>query len=133
MLLFPAATTSNSLIGAVSAAIRSATGNGGSSRKVPAATLPVVFFVWGPGRIVPVRVADLSITEKLYDPLLLNPTYVEAQLRLKVLTREELKYVPGKLGSVATAAYVYSQSLRQAQSLDNLVNDAAAVIGMLPL
>ena len=59
----------------------------------------MVLFVWGPGRIVPVRVTALSITEKLYDATLLNPTHVEAQITLRVLTQDELKYVTGPLGT----------------------------------
>jgi len=37
---------------------------------------PTVLFVWGPGRILPVRVTGLSITEKLYDEFL-NPTHAD--------------------------------------------------------
>jgi hypothetical protein len=133
MLLFPTAPAGGGLIGSVSAALGITGSSSSPTRPVPAATLPVVFFVWGPGRIVPVRVANLSITEKLYDPKLLNPVYVEAQLTLRVLTQEELQYVTGKLGSVARAAYTYSQKLRQALALQNLTSDVASIIGMLPV
>ncbi len=37
---------------------------GERERQVPPAQLPTVIFVWGPGRIVPVRVGALSITER---------------------------------------------------------------------
>lgn len=134
MLLFPTAPAGGGLVGTVSAALGITAGaSSGPKRPVPAATLPVVFFVWGPGRILPVRVATLSITEKLYDPKLLNPVYVEAQLSLRVLTQEELQYVSGKLGSVARAAYTYSQRLRQTLALSNVVDEAASIIGMLPV
>ena len=53
------------------------------------AAVPVTLFVWGPGRIVPVRVTDLTITEQLYNPSL-NPIHAEAQLSLRVLTPAEL-------------------------------------------
>jgi hypothetical protein len=109
MLLFPTAPPGGGLIGSVTAAL----GIGGSSssdptRQVPAAQLPMVLFVWGPGRIVPVRVTTLTITETLYDAVLLNPTHVEARIGLRVLTQEELKYVDGPLGSLANTAYSYS-------------------------
>ncbi len=134
MLLFPTATPGGGLIGSVTAAL----GIGGSSstdptRQVPAAQLPTVLFIWGPGRIVPVRVTTLTITEKLYDPVLLNPTHVEAQLGLRVLTQEELKYVDGPLGSLANTAYSYSQGLREALALANLANAVESIIGMLPV
>src|SRR5712692_5754084 len=52
--------------GAVAGAIGGAAG-GGVKRPVPRLQVPVVLFVWGPGRIVPVRVTALSVTETLYD------------------------------------------------------------------
>ena len=61
-----------------------------------------MLFVWGPGRIVPVRVTGLTITEKLYDPLL-NPIHAEVQLTLRVLTPDELKSTTGRLKDFAVA------------------------------
>jgi hypothetical protein len=91
-----------------------------------------VLFVWGPGRILPVKVTGLTITEKLYDPLL-NPTHADATVNLKVLTPEELVYVTGPLRGLAKGAYTYSQGLRQALAAANLANSAESIIGMLPL
>ena len=90
-----------------------------------------MLFVWGPQRIVPVKVTGLTITEKLYDPLL-NPTHADVQITLKVLTPEELVKVKSELGTVAKVAYAYSQVLRQAQAVANLGDAAASIIGMLP-
>ena len=134
MLLFPTAPPGGGLIGSVTAAL----GIGGSSspsptQQVPSAQLPTVLFVWGPGRIVPVRVTALSITEKLYDATLLNPIHVEAQMTLRVLTQDELKYVDGPLGTLANMAYTYSQGLREALALANLANAVESIIGMLPV
>jgi hypothetical protein len=135
MLLFPTAPPGGGLIGSVTAAL--GVGGGSSSpdptRQVPAAQLPTVLFVWGPGRIVPVRVTQLTITEKLYDSTLLNPTHVEAQIGLRVLTKEELTYVTGPLGSLAKIAGTYSQGLREALAIANLANAAESIIGMLPV
>jgi len=134
MLLFPTAAPGSGLIGSISSAL----GLGGSSspsptQQVPAAQIPTVLFVWGPGRIVPVRVSALSITEKLYDSDLLNPTHVEAQITLKVLTQDELKYVDGPLGSLANTASSYMQTLREALALANLANAVTSLVGMLPV
>ena len=135
MLLFPTAPPGGGLIGSVTAAL--GIGGGSSSpsptQQVPAAQLPTVLFVWGPGRIVPVRVTALSITEKLYDATLLNPIHVEAQITLRVLTQDELKYVDGPLGSLANMAYSYSQGLREALAIANLANAVTSIIGMLPV
>ena len=82
---------------------------------------------------MPVRVTTLTITEKLYDATLLNPTHVEAQVGLRVLTKEELAYVDGPLGSLAKIANTYSQGLREALALANLANAVESIIGMLPV
>lgn len=130
MLQYPSAAFSGGLVGKVTASL----GLGGSSdtsAQVPNNDVPTVLFVWGPQRIVPVRVTSLNITEKLYDTLL-NPIQAEAQISLKVLTPDELVAVDGVMGSLAQAAYVYSQGLRQVQALANLGDSAASIIGMLP-
>ena len=90
--------------------------------------------MWGPGRIVPVRVTGLTITEKLYDGLL-NPTHAEAQLSLRVLTPDELEALDDKdiLKGLAKTAYSYSQGLRQVLAVANLANSVESIIGMLPL
>ncbi len=64
MLLYPTSPTGG-LIGAVSAAVRLAsTGtSSGPTRSVPQSVMPVTLFIWGPGRIVPVRMTGLTITE----------------------------------------------------------------------
>jgi hypothetical protein len=133
MLLFPTAPPGGGLIGSLTTALTGGSSSSTPIAQVPAAQLPTVLFVWGPGRIVPVRVTALSITEKLYDAILLNPTHVEAQITLKVLTADELKYVDGPLGSLATIANTYSQGLREALAIANLANAVSSIIGMLPV
>lgn len=105
-------------------------GGGGTQRSVPSMQVPTVLFVFGPGRIVPVRVTSLTITEKLYDGLL-NPTHAEAVISLKVLTPQELQSVNGPLKQIAQGAYVYSHGLRQALAIANLANASDTVIGWL--
>jgi hypothetical protein len=135
LLQFPTQETSPPLVGAVSAAA-SAAGAGASAAdsqtvSVPFSQVPIVLFVWGPLRIVPVRVTALSVSEKLYDGLL-NPTHAEAQITLTVLTPDEIQSVTGSMAGIATAAYSYTQGVRQAQALANLGEAAASILGMLP-
>jgi hypothetical protein len=134
MLLYPASATTGGLLGTVTAAVGSLFGAGGgdTKRQVPANTVNTVLFVWGPGRIVPVRVTGLTVTERLYDALL-NPTRAEVQLTLRVLTDDELKHDNDTLAGLARAASSYSQGLRQTLAVANLVNAAESVVGMLPL
>lgn len=50
---------------------------------------PFVLFVWGPKRVVPVRITDFSITEEQYDPKL-NPVRAKVSLGLRVLSYNDL-------------------------------------------
>lgn len=141
MLMYPtAAGGPGVLLGAVSASVSigsagisiGASASASVARNVPVSQVPTVLFIWGPGRVVPVRVTSLSINEKLYDALL-NPKSAEAQLELRVLTPEELASVTGPLAGVAKAAYAYSQGLRQTLAVANLANAAESIIGMIPV
>ena len=52
--------------------------------------MPPLLFVWGPQRILPVRVTGLSITEEAYDTFL-NPLQAKVALELFVLSYYDLK------------------------------------------
>jgi hypothetical protein len=136
MMLYPSgAFDSSKLLGTASVAVAPSLLGGSSKKKtnVPQLVMPTVLFVWGPFRIVPVRVKTLTITEKLYDSLLLNPTHAEAQVGLEVLTPDEVIALKDSLKKVAVVAYNYSLAFRQAMALANLANAADSVIGMLPI
>jgi hypothetical protein len=139
MLQFPSGSFSGTqLLGSVSASVSvggnslSFSGSSSSSQQsVPSSQVPTVLFIWGPQRIVPVRVTELSITEKLYDALL-NPIQAEVRISLRVLTPDEVVAVQGPMSEVAKIAYVYTQGLRQVQAAANLADSADSIIGMLP-
>jgi len=132
LLLFPATEGGGGLVGAVSAAL-SGGGPAPSSTAVPAGDLPLVFFIWGPGRVDPVRVTALTITEKLYDSVMLVPVQAEAHIELKVLSTPELRFLSGGLGTLAGAASSYMSSLRQKLALANLANSTDSIAVMLPV
>lgn len=130
MLMFPVGAGGGGLLGSVSAAFG---GKPPPTTGVPKAKVPMVLFVWGPGRIVPVRVTSLSIKETLYDPILLNPTEATASVGLEVLTPEALaSATEGVLKDVAVAAWNINHALRQALAIANLANAVESSIGMLP-
>jgi hypothetical protein len=52
---------------------------------------PLVLFVWGKSRIVPVKVSDFSITEEAFDPAL-NPIRAKVSFSLRVLSVDDLGY-----------------------------------------
>ena len=50
---------------------------------------PLTVLVWGPGRAVPVRLSDLTITEQAFDPGLF-PTRATVEVSLQVLSYSDL-------------------------------------------
>lgn len=87
----------------------------------PSTKLPTVLFFWGPLRILPVSVTNLSITETEYDPLL-NPLRAEISVNLEVLT-------PAQTTKLATLAFEYSQGVKKVMAALNLANAAQIGIG----
>jgi len=61
----------------------------GSSFVVPA-QIPIVLFVWGAPRVVPVIVNSVSVTESAYDQLL-NPIQAKVDLEMRSMTDLELQ------------------------------------------
>ena len=51
---------------------------------------PLALFIWGPTRVLPVRITSFSITEEAYDTLL-NPIRAKVDLSLYVLSYSDLK------------------------------------------
>jgi hypothetical protein len=51
---------------------------------------PMTLFIWGPWRVLPVRITGLSITEDAYDTLL-NPIRATVDLSLRVLSYSDLR------------------------------------------
>lgn len=52
---------------------------------------PLLLFVWSRSRIVPVKLADFSITEEAFDPAL-NPIRAKLSLSLRVLSVDDLGF-----------------------------------------
>ena len=51
---------------------------------------PLTLFVWGPTRVLPVRITSFSITEEAFDTLL-NPVRAKVDLTMQVLSYYDLK------------------------------------------
>jgi hypothetical protein len=77
---------------------------------------PLTLFVWGPQRVLPVRLTGFSITEEAYDPLL-NPIRAKVDLSLYVLSYADLQ--------VATAGYdlfLAHQIIKESMAVANIYN-----------
>jgi hypothetical protein len=77
---------------------------------------PLILFVWGPTRVLPVQLASLSITEEAYDTLL-NPTRAKADLSLNVLSYHDLSFA-----SPANALFMAHQITKEVLATTNLFN-----------
>ena len=75
---------SQGLIGDVVASARALVGK--ASEQAIRPTVPVVLFVWGPGRILPVRITSFSVDETLFSPSL-HPIQATVTLGLRYSRR----------------------------------------------
>jgi hypothetical protein len=89
---------------------------GGAGAAVPPGRLPLTLFLWGPGRITPVRLTSLTITETAFDELL-NPIHASADLGFTVLRVDDL----GADQTFARAAATYYQGSREVKAVLQLV------------
>jgi hypothetical protein len=80
--------------------------------QISPADLPLILFVWGPSRVVPVDVTSFSISEEAFDPRL-NPIRAKVELALRVLTYMELPL--NSLGRDAFNAYQHDKENRAAE------------------
>jgi len=88
--------------------------------------VPLVLFVWGPSRVLPVRLTEFSVTEKAFDQLL-NPIQAEVSLGMRVLTYMELKET--SLGYLAGIAI---QAQKEGLARLNLANAAGQILDLIP-
>jgi hypothetical protein len=88
--------------------------------------VPLVLFVWGVRRVVPVRLMNFSVTEEAFDQQL-NPIQAKVELGMRVLTYLELQQT-----SVGYGAYLATQVQKEGLARLNLLNSAEQIIGMLP-
>jgi hypothetical protein len=97
----------------------------GSSIISPAQA-PLVLFVWGAPRVVPVRVSSVSITEQAYDQLL-NPIRARVQLGMRSLTAPELLQAGTPFDTLGLVNHIAKEVLARA----NIVNSVGQISGML--
>jgi len=84
---------------------------------------PLTLFVWGPKRVLPVRLTDFSITEEAYD-VNLNPIRAKVSLGLRVLSYNDLPLThPGYY------LFLAHQVVKETMATIGSVNNLAAVAG----
>ena len=95
----------------------------GSPFVVPAFT-PVVLFIWGPARVLPVQVQQVTITEQQFDSHL-NPINAKVDLSLVVLDAGQLKQ---PFRTLATVNHVAKEAMARVGT----VQSAGQISSLLP-
>ncbi|NVB76940.1 MAG: hypothetical protein HOV81_00965 [Kofleriaceae bacterium] len=137
MLLYP---QGESLLGSLVGSVSVSLGAGGFSAKMSKDAfakrdeVPVTLFVWGPGRIVPVRLQSFTVEEQQWNQLL-YPTRAKVQLGMKVLTKDALQKdttssSDGK--DIAAFCYDWTRGQKEALAVANIANSVESILGMLP-
>lgn len=111
-------------IDTIGSALSSATKKG-AEKPVPRERVPRILFIWGPSRVLPVIITQMSIAEKKYD-MLLNPVQAEVQIGFSVPSR----VATGDL--VGEGAIKYSQMIKDTQAKLNLAKVAEFARDIVP-
>lgn len=85
------------------------------------AEAPMVLFVWGPARVLPVRLTSFSITEEAYDQRL-NPIRAKVELSLTVLSYHDLSLL-----SPGHAVFLTHHIIKEVMAVTNVFNSAANI------
>ena len=141
MLLYP---QGDSLLGGLLGSVSISVGGAGASvggaagaaagavQPVPRGTVPVVLFVWGPGRIVPVRLTSFTVEEQAYSPLL-YPIRAKVNMGLKILTPKDFPTCNRKLSEeLAITAFNFTRKQKEVLAAANMANSVESILGMLP-
>ena len=134
MLLYPQGDSLlGSLLGSVSVSLGGVSISGGTGvQPASRGTVPVVLFVWGPGRIVPVRLTSFSVEEQAYSPLL-YPIRAKVTIGLKILTPKDFPTCNRKLSEdLAITAFKFTRKQKEVLAAANLANSVESILGMLP-
>lgn len=139
MLLYPQEESLlGGLLGSISGSVSVSAGGtsiggsaGGSVDTVPRGAVPVVMFVWGPGRIVPVRLTSFSVEEQAFSPIL-YPIRAKVSVGLKILTSADFPEPRSFSQELAVAAFEFTRKQKQVLAAANLANSVESILGMLP-
>lgn len=98
----------------------------------PRATVPTTIFVWGPGRIVPVRITSFNIEEVQYNQLL-YPHRAKVTVGMRVLTSRDFPETGDADKAeykIARFCYDFTFAQKQILALANIYNTVASVLDM---
>jgi hypothetical protein len=95
--------------------------------QVAPADLPLVLFIWGKSRVVPVKITSFSVSEEAFDTLL-NPIAAKVELGVQVLT-----YMEFPSSSIGRDAFLaYQKGKETLATLDRPGTNTAGIRNLLP-
>jgi hypothetical protein len=100
-------------------------GAGQAEKSIPPELLPKLLFIWGPSRVLPVKITSMRVAEQEYDHLL-NPTKAEVDLGLEVAN------VPGKDDLIAIGALTYTRTVKDVQVVTSMARGIASLPSIIP-
>jgi hypothetical protein len=103
----------------------------GASKPAARPSVAIVLFVWGVGRILPVRITSYSIDEQLFLPSL-HPIQARVSLGMEVLTPDVFKCQSGLAVDIAITAYRFFRLQQEALALAHAARNVEAARGLLP-
>ena len=102
---------------------------------LPRDTVSIVLFIWGPGRVLPVRLTSYKVDETAFSTTL-YPIQATVTVGLTVLTDADFGGADASLSAgekLAKRAYLFTRNQREALALANVANTAESIVGLLPL
>jgi hypothetical protein len=102
-------------------------GAGSAGAVQPRPRLPEVLFIFGPGRVIPVRISGMTVRETLYNAQLF-PTRAEVDVSCIVINQ-----VDAKDSRVAKAAFEYTAAKRRALAIQFYGTVADLAGNLIPL
>jgi hypothetical protein len=102
------------------------------AEQVPKSKAPTILFIWGPGRIVPVRINTFAVEEQLNNPML-YPLRAKVSLGMQVLTDADFGSDPDTIEKLAIAAYKFTMTQKRVLALANVANGVESILGLLPI
>src|SRR5262249_22362295 len=90
----------------------------GSARVSPA-NAPMVLLVWGPLRVIPVRIETIGITEQAFDQLL-NPIRAKVELGMRSLSAQELSNAGPPFNTLALVNQIAKEVLARTAGVTSI-------------
>lgn len=134
MLLYPVGDSLlGNLVGSINVSVSGGAISASLRRSAARPEVPVTLFIWGPGRIVPVRLSTFGVEEQQWNQLL-YPTRAKVTLGMKVITKAALVPGTGESDSaakkIARFCYDFTRGQKELLALANIANTVEAVAGV---